>query len=155
MPRPLAPALAAFVVAGLSVGPADNPIGGRLAAASPRQQQPAPPGLVFESAAAFYARYRGIVAKARNVDEVVAFWSTDQVQQYENAPDSERPNLVQLKRIYAAHTNVRVVSETSQTPTNLSLRLEGMNVDNTLVTGNVLVVIERGVWKVAGPESWP
>ena len=125
-----------------------------LTGMTPLAADQAPTTQPAETAAAFYVRYRGVVEKAKNADDVTAFWSAEQAKQYASAPESERMSLVEIKRLYAARTAVRVVSETWTSPTSLTLRLEGLDANKRQVAGSVVLIIERGTLKVAGPEIW-
>jgi hypothetical protein len=106
-----------------------------------------------ETATQFYGRYRGVVAKATNVDEVVALWTTDLVQGYKASPPAERVGLDEMKKIYGTHSNVSVVKE-GGTPNYVTLTLEGIGPNQAKAMGTVDVVRENGSWRVSGLEMW-
>ena len=106
-----------------------------------------------ETASQFYLRYRALVAKATSLPQIVEHWSSDQRQDFNAAPPSERPDLEFVKSSTAATQDVKVVKEAS-TPNFATLDVQGVQ-DGRPVTTTVDLVREKGVWKIAsGPERW-
>jgi hypothetical protein len=60
-----------------------------------------------ETATQFYGRYRSVVAKATNVDEVVALWTADLVQGYRASPPAERVGLDEMNATASPSTRNR------------------------------------------------
>jgi hypothetical protein len=108
-----------------------------------------------ETATQFYMRYRTVVAKATTVDEVTALWPAETAQEFNAAPPDQRVDLATLQRAYAIVSNVGVTQETaSPDGSRVTLSLEGTGKDGRKVTGKAVVVKEKGVWKVVGPDAW-
>ena len=117
--------------------------------------QQAPAVRSNETAAQFYLRYRQAALDARSIDQVLAFWTADAVEQFAMEPEAARTQtLGMVKGLYAATTDVRAVQETA-TPAGAMLSLEGLDRDKKPVTSTVEIVKENGAWKV-GPavEQW-
>ena len=117
--------------------------------------QQAPAARANETAAQFYLRYRQAALDAKSIDQVLAFWTADTVEQFHMEPEAVRTQtLGMVKSAYAATTDVRVVKETA-TPTGATLSLEGLDREKKPVTSSVEIVKENGAWRV-GPavEQW-
>ena len=52
-----------------------------------------------ETATQFYLRYRAATTKPTSVDEVLAFWAEDVVNEYKSAPPDQRVDLAGIKRM--------------------------------------------------------
>jgi hypothetical protein len=108
-----------------------------------------------ETATQFYLRYRTVVANATTVDEVIALWPAETAQEFNAAPPDQRVDLAAIKRGYAMMSGVRVTQEASSPDgARVTLSLEGTGKDGRKVTGKVIVVKEKGGWKVSGPDEW-
>jgi len=119
------------------------------ASATAPQKQPA------ETATEFYLRWRSTALNAKSVDEIVAFWTAETVEQFNMEPDSAKAGtLVMVKRVYSAQTDVKVVKETA-TPNGATLSLEALDRDKKPIASRVDVLKENGAWKIsAAVEEW-
>jgi hypothetical protein len=106
-----------------------------------------------ETASQFYLRYRAAVQSAASIDQILAFWSPDQVDMYRAAPAAERMGFEDIKKAYATHRDVKVAGEKAM-GNSATLTLEGTAGDNKRVTGSAQVIRIDGVWKARGPENW-
>jgi len=122
-------------------------------AASGRAQAPTASTPSDETPTQFYLRYRDLVQKATNIEDVIALWSADQVTEFKAAPEASRVGLADVKRVYAAFTDVKVVKEMA-TPNYATLSLEGLTADKKQAAGTAVLIKENGAWKVTGLESW-
>ena len=115
------------------------------------------PGPLSETATQFYLRYRAAAANATSVDEVLAFWSDDVVNEFKSAPPDQRVDLAGIKRMIGMASDVTVVRETVSTGPGTSdalLSLEGIGPDQKKVTATAHLVTKEGAWKLAEPEQW-
>jgi hypothetical protein len=114
-------------------------------------------GPLSETATQFYLRYRAAATNATTVDEVLAFWSEDVVNEYKSAPPDQRVDLAGIKRMIGMASGVTVVREAVSTGPGTSdalLSLEGIGLDQKRVTGTAHLVKKEGAWKLAEPEEW-
>jgi hypothetical protein len=113
-------------------------------------QQAAPAN---ESPSQFYLRYRAAVPAATAVEQVVAFWSADQRTDFNAAPANHRPGLNEIKPVFQAVSNVKVLKE-STTPNTATIQAEA-TMNGKPVHATIQLTRENGAWKVAsGPEDW-
>jgi hypothetical protein len=106
-----------------------------------------------QTASEFYLGYRAVVARATSIDDLLSLWTLDQAQGYRASPPNERVSLDDIRKIYAMHTNVKVVKETASARST-TLDLQGQRADSKTTNGTVDVAMEGAAWKVAGLESW-
>lgn len=109
-----------------------------------------------ETPTQFYLRYRATVPTATSIDQVVAFWSLAQRQEFNGAPASERPSLAEVRAFFQGVSDIKVVK---QTPTEASASQATLQVEAVMngrpVKATVMLQREADGWKVAsGPEGW-
>jgi hypothetical protein len=122
------------------------------------------PAQTRENPTQFYVRYRAAVQSATSMEQVLEFWSDDLAKSYTSAPPAERVGLDELKKVYAMHTDVRVVMVQGSVSGGIgpprwstataTLSLEGLTVDEVRVVGTARLIERDGAWKVVGPEEW-
>ena len=117
-------------------------------------QAPAPATAPTETPSQFYLRYRSAVLKATDLDQVLAFWRTEMVNEFKQAPPDQRADLDGIKRIYGMLSDVKVVTELVGTVGGATVTLEGTTPDQKKMAGTAYLVKENGAWKLFGQESW-
>jgi hypothetical protein len=117
------------------------------------RQAPTPAGQSRELPSQFYMRYRAAVAKARTLDDVMAFCRADLVKEFKSAPPDQRVDLAGFKRIYGILSGVQATSGTIDGG-RATLKLEGTTTDQKKVAGSASLVMENGEWKLAEQETW-
>lgn len=122
--------------------------------AMPQQQtRPEPSPSAAETPSQFYLRYRAAVLKATTLDEVLAFWRTELVNEFMQAPPDQRADLAAIQRIYGMMTDVKAVDEKIGQHGGATVTLEGIR-DQKKMTGTAYLVTQNGEWKLFGPERW-
>src|SRR3954452_5143471 len=111
-----------------------------------------PSGL--ETASQFYMRYRIAVLDASSIDDVLAFWRTELVDDYKQRSPDQRVDLAEIKRIYRTLKDVKVVGETVGAAGGATLTLEGTGPEGKKMQGTAYIVTEDGEWKLYSPEDW-
>lgn len=117
-------------------------------------QAPVPATAPTETPSQFYLRYRSAVLKATDLNEVLAFWRTEMVNEFKQAPPDQRADLDGIKRIYGMLSDVNVVNEVVGPAGGATVTLEGTTPDQKKMTGTAYLVKENGAWKLFGPEAW-
>ena len=111
------------------------------------------PGPTDETPTQFYMRYLKGVVEAKSVEDVLAFWRTEMVNEFKQAPPDQRVDLDGLKRMYGMRKDVKVTGETLGA-TGATLSLEAVGPDQKRMTGTAYLVKEKGQWKLFGQETW-
>jgi hypothetical protein len=107
-----------------------------------------------ETATDFYLRYRKTATAAKSVDEILAFWNSQLLHEYNMEPDDVKAGtLGMVKRMESSLTDVRVLKE-SATASGATLLLEAIGPDKKPMTGSVDLVKENGAWKLVEAEQW-
>jgi len=107
-----------------------------------------------ETATEFYQRFRAVVDKAKSIDEVKPFWSTELISQFNTMPPAEQATtLDRVKQIESHFTGLKVVKETS-TGSGAHIALEAFD-EKTPMIGTVDLVKEQGAWKIESAEWRP
>jgi hypothetical protein len=111
------------------------------------------PGPTAETPTQFYIRYLKAVMDAKSVEDVLALWRTELVNEFKQAPADQRVDLDGLKRMYGMRKDVKVTGETLGA-TGATLSLEAVGPDQKRMTGTAYLVKEKGQWKLFGQETW-
>jgi hypothetical protein len=115
------------------------------------QREPSPSAA--ETPSHFYMRYRAAVLKATTLDEVLAFWRTELVNEFMQAPPDQRADLSAIQRMYGMMTDVKAVDEMIGQSGGATVTLEGTR-NQKKMTGTAYLVKQNGEWKLFGPERW-
>jgi hypothetical protein len=121
--------------------------------ALPKQDAPKPSVQAPETPTQFYMRYRKAVLNATAMDDVLAFWRTEMVNEFKQAPPDQRADLEGVKRIYGMLREVRVTDETVAA-TGATLSLDALGPEQKHMTGTAYLVKENGQWKLFVQEEW-
>ncbi len=107
-----------------------------------------------ETGTEFYLRYRQTAIAAKSVDEILAFWSSQLLHEFNMEPEDARAGTLDMvKRMEGSHVDLRVVKE-STTQNGATLTLEAIGPNKKPVTGTVDLVKENGAWKIVEAEQW-
>jgi hypothetical protein len=121
--------------------------------AAPQKDAPKAVTQAAETPTQFYLRYRNAVLDARSIEDVIAFWRKEMVDEFKQFPPDQRVDLDALKRMYGMHKDVRVTAETAG-ETGATLSLEAVGPQQKRVTGTAYLSKENGQWKLFGQEAW-
>jgi hypothetical protein len=121
--------------------------------ALPKQDAAKPSVHAAETPTQFYIRYRKAVLNATAMDDVLAFWRTELVNEFKQTPPDQRADLGGVKRIYGMLRDVRVTGETVAA-TGATLSLAAIGPEQKQMTGTAYLVKENGQWKLFEQEEW-
>jgi len=124
-----------------------------LTAVAQQSERPTTGTPAKEKPSDFYLRYRAAVLSAATMDDVLAFWRAQAVDEFKQAPPDQRVDLATMKRIYTTMADVKVTEETLGA-SGATLKLVVTTSDQKTKTGTVYLVNEGGQWRIFGLETW-
>jgi hypothetical protein len=108
--------------------------------------------LAGKTAEQFYLEYRATLLKAKAMDALLPYLSTEARSMLGANTPEENKSVLQLQQT-ARGTTTKVL-KTTETTNGVSLSVEGANGAHQKITWQVDVVNEKGAWKIRS-ESFP
>lgn len=110
------------------------------------QQKPA------ATASEFYLQYRDAFEKAKSIEDLYPFVTTEMRTKMEETPADEREMMFEMMQMMGKMTDMKVVKE-SQAGDTYTLEVTGNDMEKSPMKGTITIKKEGGEWRLER-ESW-
>jgi hypothetical protein len=105
-----------------------------------------------KTAKEFYQEYVAAFAKAKTIEDILAYMAAENRKQAEATPKAERDKMFEMIKLFG-HTDIKILKEEKGADGSTILSVEGIDSDKQKSTGQITIVKEGAAWKI-GKESW-